>query len=76
MTILDLMQRANKSYGITDNAGGMFFVKAHSLTIDGDGRLIFWRGFPKRVYSVVESGEWKRVLEGITLEDFKHGDTG
>jgi hypothetical protein len=70
-----LIERANRSYGIEDNTGEMSFVEAHSLTIDDNGRLVFWCGFPKRIHAIIESGEWKRVLEGITLEDFKNGDT-
>jgi len=62
-------KRALISFGITDETGGMFFIEAHNFTLDSDGRLLFWKG--RRVISVIEAGKWQRILEGISLEDFK-----
>lgn len=66
-------ERTLVSYGVTDETGGMFFVEAHRFTMDGGGRLLFWkRGWlSRRVIAVVEAGKWQRVLKGISLEDFE-----
>ncbi|MGD8499547.1 MAG: hypothetical protein PVJ86_02805 [Phycisphaerales bacterium] len=58
------------SFGITDENGAIFFVRAHRFTIDDDGRLLFWM-IGSHLKAAVDADKWQRVLEGITLEDFK-----
>jgi hypothetical protein len=64
------------SYGVKDGRGEMFFVEAHGFDVDRKGRLRFWKKgwLFKRLISVVQADEWKRILEGVSLEDFR-GET-
>lgn len=74
----DSLRRPPVSFGIMDEQGGMFFVIAHSFRVDRRGRLVFWerRGLFRRLKSVVEAGKWERVLEGISMDDFKGDEHG
>lgn len=70
-------QRELVSYGVKDEQGEMFFVEAHGFDVDRKGRLKFWKHGKlfKRTVSVVQADEWKRVLEGVSLEDFRGKET-
>ena len=70
-TIRELFKRPEITvhpFAIMEHGGvDVFVIESESMGIDGDGRLVFVTD--GEMVGAVESGQWQRVVRGITLED-------
>ncbi len=59
------------SFGVMNDQGEMYFVRADRVEMDGAGRLAFRAGTDGEIVAAVAAGKWERVLKGISMDDVK-----